>query len=163
MMIARCTAWRAEIAPVTQVETLASPRLGSVCAWVAALIIGSTPVAAGAAWVAVAVSPDVQIFVDAGSVTQDSRGFISVWTRTQYASLQTATGIRYAADMTRFVLDCAGERYGITGGKFLDTQSKVLRQFDEPAGELEPIPVASKIGAVARAVCAAGGSVWRGK
>nr|WP_155637080.1 surface-adhesin E family protein [Burkholderia multivorans] len=105
----------------------------------------------------------MQIFVDAGSVSKDSLGFISVWTKTHYASPQTATGIRYAADMTRFVLDCAGARYSITGGKFLDTQSKVLRLFDEPARELEPIPVASKIDAVARAVCTAGGGVWRGK
>ncbi|WP_423760832.1 surface-adhesin E family protein [Burkholderia sp. NLJ2] len=130
---------------------------------VVALITASTGVAAGPAWVAVAASPDMRILVDAGSVTKNSRGVIDLWTKTRYASPQTATGIQYAADMTRFALDCAAARYGITGGKFLDAQGKVLRQFDEPAAELEPIPVASKIDAVARAVCPMGRGTWRGK
>ncbi|ERJ40943.1 hypothetical protein QZM64_34530 [Burkholderia cepacia] len=112
---------------------------------------------------AVAASPDVQILVDAGSVTKGSRGVIYVWTKTRYASPQTATGIEYAADMTRFALDCAGARYGITGGQFLNAQGKVLRQFDEPAAELEPIPVVSNIDAVARTVCTVDSGTWRGK
>lgn len=48
---------------------------------VAALITASTSVAAGPARLAVAASSDVQVFVLAGSVTKDSRRFISVWTR----------------------------------------------------------------------------------
>lgn len=163
MIHSRCTAWWAGMAAATQYAVLVGRRPGAVGALVVALITASMGSAADPAWVAVAASPDVQVFVDAGSVTKDSRGLISVWTKTRYASPQTATGIKYAADMTRFVLDCAGARYGIAGGKFLDAQGTVIRQFDEPAGELEPIPVASKIDAVARAVCTACGGVWRGK
>jgi hypothetical protein len=128
-----------------------------------ALVAATSGTATGATWVQVASSPDVQVFVDAGSLTKESRGFISVWTQTLYASQQTAVGIQYAADMTRFVLDCAGVRYGLIGGKFLDARGNVLLQFDEPAGELQPIPVATEIDAVAKAVCTAGGDVWRGK
>ncbi|HDR9762069.1 TPA: hypothetical protein QDC44_006302 [Burkholderia cepacia ATCC 25416] len=163
MINSRCAAWRAGMAAATQSGKLVGQRLGTICALAAALVTASADVAAGPAWVAVAASPDVQIFVDAGSSTKDSRGIVSVWTKTRYASPQTATGIQYAADMTRFALDCAGARYGITGGKFLDALGKVLRQFDEPAAELEPIPVASKIDAVARAVCPVGSGTWRGK
>ncbi|HHT8903432.1 hypothetical protein KDX27_23255 [Burkholderia cenocepacia] len=65
--------------------------------------------------------------------------------------------------MTRFALNCAGARYSITGAKFLNAQGKVLRQFVEPAAELEPIPVASKIDAVARTVCTVDSGTWRGK
>lgn len=118
--------------------------------------------AAGAAWARVASNPDMQFFVDAGSLAKDSRGFISVWTKTRYASPQTAIGIQYPADMTLFVLDCEGARYRIAGGKFLDVHGNVLRQFNEPIGELQPVPVASKIDAVAKDVTA-GGDVLRGK
>ncbi|MBC8751303.1 MULTISPECIES: surface-adhesin E family protein [Paraburkholderia] len=129
----------------------------------AALVAASFGAAAGPGWVRVASSPDVQVFVDAGSLAKDSRGFVSVWTKTLYAVPQTAAGIQYAADMTRFVLDCASARYGLAGGKFLDAHGNVLRQFGEPAGELQPIPVATKIDAIAKAICTAGGDTTRGK
>ncbi|WP_429453836.1 surface-adhesin E family protein [Paraburkholderia sp. WC7.3g] len=128
-----------------------------------ALVVATFGTQAGAEWVRVASSPDEQVFVDAGSLAKDSRGFISVWTKTLYTVPQTAVGIQYAADMTRFVLDCADARYGVVGGKFLDVHGNVLRQFDEPAGELQPIPVATKIDAVAKAICSAGGHASRGK
>lgn len=153
-----CALPRAWIAAATEVGMLRSQRLVPVMAMLAASLS-----MAGAEWVRVASSPDVQVFVDAGSLTKDSRGFVSVWTKTVYASPQTAVGIQYAADMTRFVLDCAGARYGIAGGKFLDARGNVLRQFDEPAGELQPIPRASKIDAVTTAVCTEGGDGSRGR
>src|SRR5260370_12105214 len=149
----QCAARRAWMAATTEVGMLRSQLLVLVVAMLAA----SLGTAAGAGWVRVASSPDVQVFVDAGSLAKDSRGVISVWTKTLYASPQTAVGIQYAADMTLFVLDCAGARYGLAGGKFLDAHGNVLRQFDEPAGELQPIPVATKIDAVAKAICTAGG------
>jgi hypothetical protein len=130
---------------------------------VATTLAASLSMAAGAGWVRVASSPDVQVFVDAGSLAQDSRGLISVWTKTLYASPQTTVGIQYAADMTRFVLDCAGARYAVTGGKYLDVQGNVLRQFNASACELQPIPVATKIDAVAKAICTADGDVERGR
>jgi hypothetical protein len=121
------------------------------------MVVASLNVAAGAEWVPVASSPDVQVFADAESLQQDSHGLISVWTKTIYASPQRAVGISYAADMTLFVLDCASHQYGIAGGKYLDAPGNVLRQFREPVGDLQPIPVASKIDAVAKAVCMATG------
>jgi hypothetical protein len=128
-----------------------------------AMVAASFGTAAGTPWVRVAASPDEQVFVDAGSLAKDSRGVISVWAKTHYAAPQTAAGIQYAADMARFMLDCAGARYGIASGKFLDADGNVLRQFDEPAGELQPIPMASRIDAVAKAICTADGDVLRGK
>ncbi|RQT22141.1 hypothetical protein DF037_28970 [Burkholderia contaminans] len=103
----------------------------------------------------VASSPDVQVFVDAGSLTKDSTGFIHAWTKTRYTSVQTAVGVGYTTEMTRFVVDCSGAHYGIAGGIFLDATGKVVRQVSVPVGELQPIPVATKIDAVAGAVCAA--------
>jgi hypothetical protein len=151
------------MAAVTEAVRLAGRRLVAAFALAVALVAASSGMAAGDAWVPLASSPDVHVYVDAGSLTKDSRGFISVWTKTRYASPQTAAGIQYASDMTRFVLDCAGARYGLAGGKFLDANGNVLRQFDEPAGELQPIPAATKIDAVAKTVCTAGGDVWRGR
>jgi hypothetical protein len=127
------------------------------------MVTASSGMAADAGCVRVALSPDVQVFVDAGSLAKDSRGFVSVWTKTLYASRQTAVGIHYAADMTPFMLDCASAQYDFAGGRFLDARGNVFRQFDEPADELQPIPMASKVDAVAKAVCTAGSDVSRGK
>ncbi|MEZ0605666.1 surface-adhesin E family protein [Paraburkholderia sp. IW21] len=126
------------------------------------MVVASLNVAAGAAWVPVAASPDVQVFVDAESLQQESHGLVKVWTKTFYASPQGAVGTQYAADMTLFVLDCASHQYGIAGGRYLDAQGNVLRQFHEPVGELQPVPPASKIDAVAIAVCTAIGVRPRG-
>lgn len=156
----QCAARRASTTAATEAGRLPGRRLVPVSMLVA-MVAASSGTAASAEWVRVASSPDVEVFVDAGSLAKDSRGCISVWTQTLYASPQTAAGIQYAADMTRFVLDCAGAHYGIAGGKFLDARGNVLRQLDDPAGELQPIPVASKIDAVAKAICTAGGEVWR--
>jgi hypothetical protein len=124
--------------------------------FLAAILLTTTVSAiAQTAWVRVASSPDVQVFVDAGSLKKDAQGLISVWTKTLYASPQTDVGIHYTADMTLFVLDCKNARYGIAGGKFIDAAGKVLSQFGGLAGKLEPIPGSSKIDAVSRAVCAA--------
>src|SRR5216684_1232722 len=98
---AQCPARRTWIATAAEVRMLRSQRPVLVATTLAA----SLSMAAGAGWVRVASSPDVQVFVDAGSLAQDSRGLISVWTKTLYASPQTTVGIQYAADMTRFVLD----------------------------------------------------------
>ncbi|MFM0557332.1 hypothetical protein P0D69_41245 [Paraburkholderia sediminicola] len=122
---------------------------------VVAMVMASLNGAAGAEWVPVASSPEVQVLVDAESLQEEAHGLVSVWTKTFYASPQTAIGIQYAADMTLFVLDCASHRYGIAGGGYLDAPGNVLRQFHEPVGELQPIPAASKIDAVAKAVCTA--------
>jgi len=62
-----------------------------------------------------------------------------------------------------FALDCAGARDGVVEGKFLDAIGNVLRPFNEQTGELQPTPAASKVDAVAKAICAAGGNVWRGR
>ena len=155
----QCAARRPWNAAANEVQMLASQRLVAVVAMVAA----SLGTAADAGWVRVASSPEVQVFVDARSLAKDSRGFISVWTKTRYASPQTAAGIQYAADMTLFVLDCSSSRYGLAGGKFLDAHDDVLKEFNELAVELQPIPVATKIDAVAKAICTAGGDVSRGK
>jgi hypothetical protein len=160
----QCAARRDAIPAETKVRS--SPlkrrtiaRVGFAVA-VAAASFGAT---AGDIWVRVASSPDVQVFVDTGSLTKDSRGFIHVWTKTRYASVQTDVGVDYTTDMTRFVLDCVDARYGITGGKFLDAAGNVIRQFSGPAGELQPIPVATKIDAVARTVCAADSDTRHGQ
>jgi hypothetical protein len=87
---------------------------------------------------------------------------LSACGRTLYASDQTDAGVRYTAAMTLFVLDCAGAHYGINGGRFLDASGNVLRQFTGPIGELQPIPVATKIDAVARAVRAVDVNIQRG-
>jgi hypothetical protein len=79
------------------------------------MVVASLNVAAGAAWVPVAASPDVQVFVDAESLQQESHGLVNVWTKTFYASPQGAVRTQYAADMTLFVLDCASHQYGIAG------------------------------------------------
>ncbi|SAK92106.1 hypothetical protein AWB75_06509 [Caballeronia catudaia] len=155
MIMTQCAARQAWTAAATEVRKLRGTRVVRLVLAVA-MVAASLGAATAAGWVRVASSPDVQVFVDAGSLTKDSRGFVSVWTKTLYASVQTDVGIRYAADMTRFVLDCAGARYGIDGGKFLDDQGHVLGQFDEPAGELQPIPPATKIDAIAKAICTAG-------
>jgi Surface-adhesin protein E len=110
--------------------------------------------AASADWVRVASSPEVQVSVDTKSVTKEPHGWLGVWTKTVYASSQAAAGVQYSADMTRFVLDCSSLRYGITGGKLLDAHENVLLAFDSPADELQPVPPASKIDAVARTICA---------
>ena len=115
------------------------------------------------AWVRVAASPEVQVFVDAGSLSTEAHGLVSVWTKTRYASEQTDVGVRYTADMTFFVVDCAGARYGIAGGRFLDASGNVLRQFTGPTGELRPIRAATKIDAVARAVRTVDANIRRGK
>lgn len=128
-----------------------------------AIAAASFSTAAGDVWARVASSPEVTAFVDARSLTKDSQGFIHVWAKTLYTSVQTDVGVRYTADMTLFVQDCAGARYGIAGGKFLDASGSVIRQFGGPAGELQPIPVATKIDAVARAVCAANSAFWHGQ
>ncbi|WP_454830191.1 surface-adhesin E family protein [Paraburkholderia xenovorans] len=165
MIMTHCAAGQARIAAATdEVRILPGKRLmlvsAVVAAWFATSVsFTSAGTTSDAGWVRVASSPDVQVFVDAGSVAIDSRGFIRVWTKTLYASPQTAAGIQYATDMTLFVLDCAGARYGLAGGKFLDADGNVLGQFKEPPGELQPIPAATKIDAVAKAVCTAGGDV----
>ncbi|MFM0557403.1 hypothetical protein P0D69_41645 [Paraburkholderia sediminicola] len=137
----------------------AAPDVGRlVSRWlvaVVAMVVASLNVAAAAEWVPVASSPDVRVLVDVESLRQDSHGLISVWTKTFYASPQRAIGTQYAADMTLFVLDCSSHQYGIAGGRYLDAPGNVLRQFQEPIGELQPIPAASKIDAVAQAVCTA--------
>jgi hypothetical protein len=140
------------MAAAPDVGRLVSRRLVPVVAMVVASL---NVVAAAAEWVPVASSPDVQVLVDAESLRQDPNGLISVLTKTFYASPQSAIGTQYAADVTIFVLDCASHQYGITGGRYLDALGNVLRQFSEPVGELQPIPAASKIDAVAKAVCTA--------
>jgi len=67
--------------------------------------------------------------------------------------LRRRPGVQYSVDMTRFVLDYASTRYGIASGKILDAQGNVLRQFNEPADELHRVPSASKVDAVAKAIC----------
>ncbi|PMS19641.1 hypothetical protein C0Z18_12360 [Trinickia dabaoshanensis] len=119
------------------------------------LFITAIDAIAQPAWVRVAASPDVQVFVDAGSLKKDAHGLISVWTKTLYSSPQTDVEVHYTADMTLFVLDCKNARYGIAGGKFLDASGKVLSQFGGSVGKLEPILGSSKIDAVSRAVCGA--------
>ncbi|UMY33429.1 hypothetical protein MMB18_38575 (plasmid) [Burkholderia contaminans] len=109
------------------------------------------------------MSPNAPVSVDVGSVTKDSRGFISVWTKTHYALPQTATGMQYSAKMTRFELDCASTQDDITGGKFLDALGKVPWQFNEPVDESQRISVASEMDTVARTMCTAGDDVWRCK
>ncbi len=101
MINLRCAAWRAGIAAATQSGKRAGRRPGIIAALVVALITASTGVAAGHACVAVAASPDVQILVDAGSVTKDSRGVVNVWTKTRYASPQTGTGTGTGFSMQR--------------------------------------------------------------
>jgi hypothetical protein len=129
----------------------------------ATLRVSATGAIAEEAWVRVAASPKVEVFVDAGSLTRSSHGLVSVWTKTRYASVQTDLGLRYTADMTLFVLDCAGALYGIAGGRFFDASGNVLREFAGPTGVLQPIPVETKIDAVARAVCAADLNKQQGK
>ncbi|CAD6558392.1 hypothetical protein LMG28727_06618 [Paraburkholderia kirstenboschensis] len=161
----RCTARRPGISAATEVGMLTHRRPARQMRLLLAVaaVVAASGTEAAADWVRVASSPDVQIFVHAGTLAKDSRGFVSVWTKTVYAVPQTAVGIRYAADMTRFVLDCADARYGVAGGKFLDARGNVLRQFDEPAGELQPIPVATGIDAIAKAVCTVDGETAPGK
>lgn len=160
---AQCTVRRDWTAAATEVGMLAGRRLTPAFGLAVAMVAASLSIATAAGWVRVASSSDVEIFVDAGSLTKDSHGVISVWTKTRYASPQTAVGIQYAADMTRFVPDCAGAGYGIAGGKFLDAHGNVLWQFNKPAGKLQPVPVASEIDAVARDICTASGDVPRDK
>ena len=160
MNMTQCAARQAWTAAATEVRRLRGTRVVRLVL-AGAMVAVSPGTAAGAAWVRVASSPDVQVFVDAGSLAKDSRGLVSVWTKNLYAAPQTAVGIQYAADMTRFVLDCASAHYGIASGKFLDDRGHVLGQFDEPAGELQPIPPATRIDAIAKAICTAGGDVSR--
>ncbi|MEX3634628.1 surface-adhesin E family protein [Paraburkholderia sp. BR14320] len=129
----------------------------------ATVLASAAGVLAEEAWVRMAASPEVQVFVDVSSLTRDAHGLRSVWTKTRYASEQADVGVRYTADMTLFVLDCAGARYGIAGGRFLDASGNVLRQFTGPTGELQPIRVATKADAVAKAVCAVDVNIQRGK
>ncbi|UMY33501.1 surface-adhesin E family protein [Burkholderia contaminans] len=159
MSLTSCTAHQSRITKTTGIATQAGRR-----AMLAAVLLTSMASAiAEAAWVRVAASPEVQVFVDAGSLNRDTHGLVNVWTKTRYVSDQTNVGVRYREDMTLFVLDCAGARYGIAGGKFLDASGTVLRQYAGSTGELQPIPVATKIDAVARAVCAADVNIQRGK
>lgn len=129
----------------------------------AILLVTAVDAIADPAWVRVAASPDVLVFVDAGSLKKDAHGLIHVWTKTLYSSPQTDVEVHYTEDMTLFVLDCENARYGIAAGKFVDGSGKVLRQFSGATGELEPIPGSSKIDALSRAVCAADRENRQGK
>lgn len=150
-------------APRDTQTTVIAKQVGRRAMLAAALLAIAVSAFAQAAWVRVAASPEVQVFVDAESLTWDVHGLVNVWAKTLYASDQIDAGVRYIADMTHFVLDCAGARYGIAGGKFIDASGHVLRQFTGPTGELRPIPMATKIDAVARAVCAIDVDRQRGK
>jgi len=147
--------------PATEPSALVRQRLLPVIA--IAIAIASLSTAAGAEWVRVASSPDVQVFVDPGSLTKDSDGLISVWARTLYVTPQSAAGMQYSAGMTFFVLDCVSAHYGLAGGKFFDAQGKMLLEFHGPAGDLQPIPMATKVDAVRKAVCIKGGDARRPK
>src|SRR5260370_16596832 len=92
---------RTWVGAATEVRMLRSQRPVLVATTLAA----SWSMAADAGGVRVASSPDVQVFVDAGSLAKDSRGLISVWTKTVYASPQPTLGIPYAPHITHFLLD----------------------------------------------------------
>ncbi|WP_027780487.1 hypothetical protein [Paraburkholderia caledonica] len=69
-----------------------------------------------------------------------------------YASVQKEAGVDCTTDVTLFLLDCTGARYGskaVSSRRF----GQVIGQFSGAAGELRPIPAATRIDAVVKAVC----------
>jgi hypothetical protein len=74
-----CTARRSRIPRMTGL----AKQMGRRVMLAATLVASAAGAIAEEAWVRVAASPQLQVFVDdAGSLTRDAHGLVSVWTNT---------------------------------------------------------------------------------